>query len=97
MQRDGVSKSSESNNNELRVLFADGIIRNARRRGVALPAPFLQGCKNFQEWHSLLQPCTVLWWFLLSDPAEFSVAFFQHLMHYYPRIDKAAFHVPWAL
>ena len=27
--------------------------------------------------------CTVLWFFLLSDPAEFSVAFFQYFMHYY--------------
>ena len=39
VQRDGVSKSSESNNNELHVLFADRIIPNARRRrrrGVAL-------------------------------------------------------------
>ena len=31
-----MSKSSGSNNNELRVLFADGIIPDARRRGVAL-------------------------------------------------------------
>ena len=36
VQRGGVWKSSESNNNELPVLFAVGIIPNAHGRGVAL-------------------------------------------------------------
>ena len=35
------------------------------------PPPFF--CKNAR----------VLWFFLLSDPADVSVAFFQHSMHYY--------------
>ena len=32
---------------------------------------------------SLSQLYTMLWFFLLSDPADFPVAFFEHLMHYY--------------
>ena len=45
--------------------------------------PFCKGARIAKNGISLSQPCTVLWFFLLSDPAEFSVAFFQHLMHYY--------------
>ena len=61
-------------------------LKNRKNKIFFAPAPFLQECQNFQEWHfsfTLSQPYTVLWFFLLSDPAEFSVALLQHLMHYY--------------
>ena len=55
-----------------------------RKNKILLPLPpFCKDARISKNGISLLQPCTVLWSFLLSDPAEFSVAFFQHLMHYY--------------
>ena len=49
-----------------------------------LPPPFFsKNARISKNGISLSQPCTVLQVFLLSDLAEFSVSFFQHLMHYY--------------
>ena len=72
VQRGGVTKSSESNNNELPVLFAIGIIPNVcrrahrkRRRGVALLCyniPNIRVARGFRGG-TLKMPCVlrVLW------------------------------------
>jgi hypothetical protein len=48
-----------------------------------LHLPICKDARISNNGISVLHPCTVLWFFLLSDPAEFFVAFFQHFMHHY--------------